>query len=671
MLSQDANARTPNNSQAVSAAKRLREAHTSHTSALRDQLLSRVAESIASALTTNAAQELQSAIAEAADARARADAAVRTIASVRDSAAVVTSSIQKKFDHEHAAVSALEKRVQFLVNTIKEKDRILARSMLASAVDSAREASTESEDEGASSESTKTSGPALRKKIECAVDAEACMSSLLLYPSLSEPVTETISTSFHGARNLKERPIPEFSVALKNYLQAISPYSDRANPALALSAYTQLWRSVSAPGRKGWRGEIMSMVLAECNSDLVSSASVSPDLRRALVSDLRMLHSLHRTPASDVVAWLGENVGVSPPPLTLPEYGTVSLPLTNVLEDTPVETLNGFDKSQHADQMKKLIDLLDQAEDWGHDDVVEAVVQNFQEGSSEASTLAEHYYGLRWNANGVLQGLLSSRDVGELPEYHFVGIEGIRNRLCQNCEFLLHDLTASNVHVWGPPGSGKSSCVMSLLKQFGARGLRIIEVTKETLATLPDLFEVISKLRQKFIVFVDDLTFEEHESEQMRLAKAALEGSLRMNPTNVFVLCTSNRRFPVGSRLTDASEEKLAFSFRYVEVALYLPVSFIILNMVFWGFFVRVNWSICLHVSFCCRCRKPLLYFTFPSRLYTLIVVSQVRNYSGFPENNERSISSHRPHACEGARCCDARRRARRFGIDVGSRAGW
>lgn len=62
---------------------------------------------------------------------------------------------------------------------------------------------------------------------------------------------------------------------------------------------------------------------------------------------------------------------------------------------------------------------------------------------------------------------------------------------------------------------------------------------------------------------MDDLSFSESESEEMRLAKAALEGSLRKYPSNVFVVVTSNRRYPVGSRQTDATEEKMAFTMRF------------------------------------------------------------------------------------------------------------
>jgi uncharacterized protein len=104
---------------------------------------------------------------------------------------------------------------------------------------------------------------------------------------------------------------------------------------------------------------------------------------------------------------------------------------------------------------------------------------------------------------------------------------------------------------------------MALLQEFGPRGLRVVEITKESLTSLPQLLEQIASSPWSYICFLDDVSFDDSENEVMRMAKAALEGSLRLNPPNVFVLCTSNRRFPVGSRLTDATGEKLAFSQRF------------------------------------------------------------------------------------------------------------
>lgn len=240
-------------------------------------------------------------------------------------------------------------------------------------------------------------------------------------------------------------------------------------------------------------------------------------------------------------------------PLPLPEFGHIG-----------VEEKGGVD--MEGDAYRSVVSLLHKhaVGDWGGEMVLEAVLNNATDGPNQSGSIADRYWGMRWDkASGTLQGVLKGEDVAAMPENHFVGVEEVRSRLCQQVEFLLNGLPVSNCHLWGPPGVGKSSCVFSLLGEFGGRGLRLLEVDKESLTSLPEIFELIGSLPQKFIVFCDDLSFEEHESEVMRAAKASLEGSLRKYPSNIMVLITSNRRYPVGSRSTDSTEEKMAFTNRF------------------------------------------------------------------------------------------------------------
>ena len=95
--------------------------------------------------------------------------------------------------------------------------------------------------------------------------------------------------------------------------------------------------------------------------------------------------------------------------------------------------------------------------------------------------------------------------------------------------------------LYGSRGAGKSSLVKALLNEFGPLGLRLIEVPKADLYNLPQIVEPLSRVPQKFIIFVDDLSFEE-DDEAFKALKVVLEGGVTARPQNVVVYATSNRR---------------------------------------------------------------------------------------------------------------------------------
>jgi predicted AAA+ superfamily ATPase len=182
------------------------------------------------------------------------------------------------------------------------------------------------------------------------------------------------------------------------------------------------------------------------------------------------------------------------------------------------------------------------------------------------------YQALRWQ-NGKLQGIIYPDPV-QIQE--IVGYEMPKAVLIKNTEFLLADYPALNVLLYGSRGSGKSSLVKGLLQKYHSRGLRLIEVAKSELKDLPIIIEQLRDLPQKFIIFVDDLSFEE-DDEAFKALKVVLEGSITAKPKNVLVYATSNRRhlvrefFADRPRPKDSDEvhtwdtvqEKLSFSDRF------------------------------------------------------------------------------------------------------------
>jgi len=182
------------------------------------------------------------------------------------------------------------------------------------------------------------------------------------------------------------------------------------------------------------------------------------------------------------------------------------------------------------------------------------------------------YRALRWQ-QGKLIGI-AHPDPVQLSE--IVGYESQKEILIKNTEFLLTGYSALHVLLYGSRGSGKSSLIKGLLNQYGDCGLRLIEVSKAELKDLPVIVEQLWDVPQKFIIFVDDLSFEE-DDDAFKALKVVLEGSLTARANNVVVYATSNRRhlirefFDDRPRPRDGDEvhawdtvqEKLSFSDRF------------------------------------------------------------------------------------------------------------
>jgi predicted AAA+ superfamily ATPase len=134
-----------------------------------------------------------------------------------------------------------------------------------------------------------------------------------------------------------------------------------------------------------------------------------------------------------------------------------------------------------------------------------------------------------------------------------VAYEREREPLIRNTERFLAGLPAHHALLYGLPGTGKSSTIKAILNEYASEGLRLVEVTKEDLSELPRVLEVLRGRGPRFVLFVDDLSFEEHEVEYKAL-KALLEGSVEAPPENVRLYATSNRRNLIRENFSDRGE---------------------------------------------------------------------------------------------------------------------
>jgi uncharacterized protein len=183
----------------------------------------------------------------------------------------------------------------------------------------------------------------------------------------------------------------------------------------------------------------------------------------------------------------------------------------------------------------------------------------------------------RWrkrNGIGALQAITRFNPIA-LDDLQHIEIQ--REELERNTRQFLAGLPANNALLWGPRGTGKSSLVKALFNAYVSHGLRLVEVERMDLTDLPDIVDAISTRPGRYIVFCDDLSFDEHDSTY-RALKTVLDGSVLATPDNIVIYATSNRRHLVPERLSDnldaravdgeihqseAVEEKISLSERF------------------------------------------------------------------------------------------------------------
>ena len=148
----------------------------------------------------------------------------------------------------------------------------------------------------------------------------------------------------------------------------------------------------------------------------------------------------------------------------------------------------------------------------------------------------------RYRRRGSGQGVIAPVvHVGAIQLDDLKEIDAQKEKIQRNTEQFVHGLPANNVLLTGSRGTGKSSLIKACLHAYAAQGLRLIEVDKTELVDLPDIVELVAQRPEKFIVFCDDLSFDEGEPGYKAL-KSVLDGSIAAATPNVLIYATSNRR---------------------------------------------------------------------------------------------------------------------------------
>jgi uncharacterized protein len=206
-------------------------------------------------------------------------------------------------------------------------------------------------------------------------------------------------------------------------------------------------------------------------------------------------------------------------------------------------------------------------------------------GAPDWSASMAFRYRKRSSGHGVLEPV---RHVAKMALSDLQEIDGQKDKIQRNTLQFVQGLPANNVLLTGARGTGKSSLVKACLNEYASQGLRLIEVDKADLVDLPDIVDVVADRPERFIVFCDDLSFEEGEAGYKAL-KSILDGSVSAAGQNVLIYATSNRRHLLPEYMKDnlsythtpdgevhpgeVIEEKISLSERFGLWASFYPFS--------------------------------------------------------------------------------------------------
>lgn len=307
------------------------------------------------------------------------------------------------------------------------------------------------------------------------------------------------------------------------------------------SAYSEAFRELAeAVNREplalsdAWQAYLVARLIDTANFwnsrvEEQGAGGVTRSLRSQIQRDLRALHQLFQLDAQ--MLWQ----------LTC----AIVLPDLPALHDAwvPWYDLAVIDEQEHHSARAGLARHATESTDWAN--LIEPLEAYW---ARHGTGPLARYRALRWQ--GPDEGLQGIAHPDPVQLSNLIGYEREQALLKANIERFLADLPVHDILLYGAPGTGKSSTIKALVNAYADDGLRLVEVRKEYISDLPRIVAQLRGRAPHFLVFIDDLSFEEHETEY-KILKMLLEGTAEARPANMLICATTNRINLIRENFTD------------------------------------------------------------------------------------------------------------------------
>jgi predicted AAA+ superfamily ATPase len=182
------------------------------------------------------------------------------------------------------------------------------------------------------------------------------------------------------------------------------------------------------------------------------------------------------------------------------------------------------------------------------------LLDQYVDGRPESVRFEEHA-AFAWD--GRKKSLKPVKRSAAISADDLIGIDAIKLAVMENTARFIGGARSNNILLWGERGTGKSSLIKSLLAAFTGSSLRLIQVQKHDILSIPDLYDLfVVNSSFRFIIYIDDLSFEEGQTDYKEI-KTVLDGGLEAVPENVLFYATSNRKHLIPTRFSDNDSDEI------------------------------------------------------------------------------------------------------------------